>query len=148
MSEVSVLPMQFRVTVSAIVQNPQGAILLCKMPLTRGAYPGQWAIPGGGIDEGETMYQALKREMREEVGLEIEAVVPYRFQDDTREKKMPDGTSRRVYMIHLVFDAKAVLDKVVLNDEFEMYAWVQPQEMKDYDLNDATRRTFTEKGWL
>jgi nucleoside triphosphatase len=63
--------MRMRVTVSGLIYNSEGEVLLCKMPENRGAYPGQWAIPGGGIDEGEMIRETLIREMKEEVGLEV-----------------------------------------------------------------------------
>jgi 8-oxo-dGTP diphosphatase len=49
-----------------------GKILLIK----RAAEPfkGQWALPGGRIDDGETAEDCLKREMKEETGLEVEPV--------------------------------------------------------------------------
>jgi len=34
--------------------------------------PGQWAIPGGKVEPGETLHEALKREIREETNLEID----------------------------------------------------------------------------
>jgi nucleoside triphosphatase len=118
------------------------------MPKNRGAYPGQWAIPGGGIEPGETMLEALAREIGEEVGLQVTNPVPFSFDDDERDKIMKDGSMERIYMIHLVFDCEAVDHTVSINDEFEEYAWVQPEKVKEYDLNDATVKTFSKKGWV
>jgi nucleoside triphosphatase len=142
--------MRTRVTVTGIIRNNEGKILLCKMPINRGVYPGQWAIPGGGIEEGEEMREALGRELQEEVGLEVTEIVPFCFDDDTREKINKDGSKEMLYMIHLIFDCKAVGDadlRPVLNDEFDEYAWVKPDGVGKYDINEATRKTFTKKGW-
>ena len=58
--------------VRAILINKQGNILLVK-------YAGLYMLPGGRIDEGETELQALKREIREETGIEIsiDNIEPY-----------------------------------------------------------------------
>ena len=36
-----------------------------------GVYEGSYVVPGGGVDEGESQYQALRREMQEETGIDI-----------------------------------------------------------------------------
>ena len=54
------------VSVAALVTNNKGEILLVNSPW-RG-----WEYPGGLIEPGETFHDALKREVREEAGVEIE----------------------------------------------------------------------------
>lgn len=54
------------VSVAALVTNREGKILLVKSPW-RG-----WEYPGGIIEPGETFAQALRREIREEAGVEVE----------------------------------------------------------------------------
>lgn len=137
-----------RVGAVAIIKNKQGEILLCKTPINRGVYPGQWSIPGGGIEAGETMGEALVREVREEVGLEIGEIQPFWFQDDKKEKFFYDGHKEKLYMIHLIFESTLKSGTVKINDEFEDYVWVKPEGLKNYDLNEATVKTFLKKGWL
>lgn len=47
----------------------QAALLLTRRAKTLGNHPGQWALPGGRVDEGESPQQAALRELAEEVGL-------------------------------------------------------------------------------
>jgi ADP-ribose pyrophosphatase YjhB (NUDIX family) len=57
--------------VGAVIRDGQGRLLLIK----RGHPPGLglWSLPGGRVEPGETDQAALRREMREETGLFIEA---------------------------------------------------------------------------
>lgn len=121
---------------------------MCKMPDDRGAYPGQWAIPGGGMEEGERVRETLVRELREEVGLELTKLESASFEDDIREKIFADGHKEDVYMVMLVFDCETTNEQVKINDEFEAFAWVETKDLKQYDLNSATVKTFKKKGWI
>jgi mutator protein MutT len=51
--------------------NPDTALLLTRRAATLNAHAGQWAMPGGRIDAGETPEQAALRELVEEVGLQL-----------------------------------------------------------------------------
>jgi nucleoside triphosphatase len=139
---------KYRVGVVGLIRNKAGAYLLCKMPKDRGMFPGQWAIPGGGMEPNETMTEAIQREFREEVGLEIGELQPIYFTDDSRIKLYPNGTQEKIYMIYLLFDGVAQTEDVLLNDEFEEFAWVMPEHLTTYDLNSATRETLRRKGLL
>ena len=135
--------MIYRTTVSAVIKNTKiNKYLLVKQPATVGVYPGLWAIPGGGIEVGETMYEALIRECKEEVGLEIKSIMPLWFGDAVREKHRPDGSHDTVYMIFLVFTCETDSDTVTIDHEAETYAWVDLNEISTYDLNPPTKETF------
>lgn len=63
-----------RKIVSALIFSKDGKILMGKKdPSKGGVYPDVWHIPGGGIEEGETMEQTLAREVFEEVGIDIKS---------------------------------------------------------------------------
>lgn len=141
--------MRQRVIVCPVIQN-EGEFLLCKMASDRGVFPGQWALPGGGMEPGETMEIALRREIREELGdaLRITDVKPWAFRDDIRTKTYPDGTTEEIYMIYLIFDCISTNRTITFNEEFQEIAWVSPNSLKNIDLNEATRITFSSKGLL
>jgi len=137
---------QFRIIVVGIVQNQLGEYLICKMPKGRGVFPDQWGLPGGGIEEGEMMEAALRRELKEELGTEISDIKPLFFTDGQYKKSFPDGTQRDVYMIFLIFSCRAINNDLVLAPEFSDYAWVRQESLISYDLNSATISTFQQTG--
>ncbi len=138
-----------RIIVCPLIQN-EGAYLLCKMPQDRGVFPGQWALSGGGLEPGERIEEGLRREIREELGdrLQITEIQPWTFRDDVRTKSYAGGSTEELHMIYLIFDCQAANRDVIINEEFDDYAWVKPQDLKGYDLNEATRSTFAAKGVL
>ena len=62
---------RFAVTAGAVVRDERGRVLLLRHTLRQGS---GWGIPGGFLRAGEHPEEALRREMREETGLELEAV--------------------------------------------------------------------------
>ena len=131
-----------RVIVVPLFQNEQGQYLICRKPASLGDFPGQWGLVGGGNEPGETMEQALRREIREEVGLEVTEIKPLIFADGKYPKHFADGSRQEIYMIFLVFACRAANQVVRLNEEFEEYAWVDPADLAKYDLNPRTAETF------
>jgi 8-oxo-dGTP diphosphatase len=59
-----------QVVVAAIIQNPQGQYLCCKRGDWKSA-PNKWEFPGGKPEANESLEDALTREIREELGVEI-----------------------------------------------------------------------------
>jgi len=141
--------MRQRIIVCPIIKN-NGDYLLCKMADDRGVFPGQWALSGGGMEPGETIEEALRREIREELGeeLRITEIVPWTFRDDIRVKTYPDGRKEEIYMLYLIFDCISANRQVTFNDEFQEIKWVSPNDIGQLDLNEATRMTFKQKGIL
>jgi ADP-ribose pyrophosphatase YjhB (NUDIX family) len=61
---------RFTVTAGAVVVDARGRVLLLKHVFRSGS---GWGIPGGFVEKGEQPEAALRRELREEVGVELEA---------------------------------------------------------------------------
>ncbi len=59
-------------TVAAIIEFPNKKILLVKRATV--VFKGYWALPGGRVDAGETVEQAVVREVEEETGLHVKIV--------------------------------------------------------------------------
>ena len=73
----------------------QGKALLVRQAKGSDTY---WLLPGGGVERGESLEQALTREFREEVGLEVEAREPIGLVQTIS----PDGGVAR-HVIHLLY---------------------------------------------
>jgi nucleoside triphosphatase len=139
---------QHRVIVVAIVQNERDDYLICRMPKDRGVFPDQWGLPGGGIEKGERMETALRRELREELGIEVSDIKPLFFKDGQHRKSFADGSQQEVYMIFLIFSCRVTNGELELSPEFMDYAWVKRDSLGDYNLNSATIETFRQAGVL
>lgn len=74
---------------AAVMQRADGRFLLAQRPPGK-LYAGYWEFPGGKIEAGEPPERALARELREELGIDIERVYPWL----TREYVYPHGHVR------------------------------------------------------
>ena len=122
------------VGVGAVVCD-RGRVLLER----RGQPPaqGSWSLPGGLIDVGETAEDAIRREVREECGIEV-TVGPVLgiFEPIVRD---PDG---RVRYHYVVVDYLAYYHggAVQAGDDAADLAWVAPEDLDAYALLPATQR--------
>ena len=143
------VPIKRRIIAVGLVWNREDQLLFCKMPPDRGVFPGQWGLPGGGIEPGETMTDASRRELREELGIEVERIRPAFFKDGVFEKLYVDGSRRAMYLIFLVFHCEAASLEVRLNQEFSAYRWVGEGDLSSLDLDDVTLDTLRRIGpWI
>ncbi len=61
---------------AAVIENPDATFLMASRPQGK-AYAGWWEFPGGKVEAGETARQALDRELREELGIEVVTAWPW-----------------------------------------------------------------------
>jgi len=126
------------VGVGAIILN-QGKILLAK----RGVEPGKgrWSIPGGAVELGEGLHEALKREVMEECGLDIEVD---RLMDVV-ENLVPDEDGRlRFHYVVVYFLARLRGGTLKPASDVADAQWVPLDQAETYDLT-KTFRAFFEK---
>lgn len=62
-----------------VLVRPDGAFLLTSRPIGK-AYAGYWEFPGGKLETGESVEQALQRELQEELGIQIGAAQPWQVE--------------------------------------------------------------------
>lgn len=135
-----------RLIVVPIITDEENRILLCRMAPDRGVFPGQWALPGGGVEPGERIEAALRREVREELGIEIHSISTLLFKDANLEKTLADGTRIPLHMVFLVYRCHPSSKEIHLNEEFSEHAWVTASNLPALALNALTAETLTAAG--
>ncbi len=118
-------------TVGALVAGPSGRVLIVKTTKWRGF----WGVPGGKIDWGETMEAALKREFIEEVGLELFNI---RFALN-QEAVLDNQFHKPAHFVLINYFAESMSEEVIPNQEIAEWAWVEPEQAFEYELNTFTR---------
>ena len=107
---------------AAIVRD--GKILVVRR--ARSPANGLYTLPGGVVEVGETLMEAVAREVREETALEIEPVALAGF----RETIVRDADSRvERHFIILCFAARWRAGEPVLNEELDEARWLDPAEL-------------------
>ncbi len=92
------MPLEPRIRVSAVLRW-QDRILLCKHEKPdRGDY---WLLPGGGVNSGESLTDALHRELREEVGIEEE--IPVEGPVAIVDSISPQRAFAAKHVVHIIF---------------------------------------------
>lgn len=120
-------------TVGALIVNPKGEILLIKSHKWHNKY----VIPGGHIELGEKMEEALKREVKEETGLNVYDPKPLHIQEFIFDKAF----FKKKHFIFHNFAVRTRDLQVQLNEEAQSYVWVSPQEALKLPLEPYTRQT-------
>ena len=80
-------------------------VLLTRIAETGFGTAGTWTLPGGGVDHGEHPEESLRREVREETGLEIEIIGVRGVFSRHFVGLSPTGVLEDFHGIHLVYDA-------------------------------------------
>jgi putative (di)nucleoside polyphosphate hydrolase len=121
---------KYRLNVAAILRNGAGKILIGE----RQDRPGAWQFPQGGVDEGETLEQALKRELMEEISLKpghynlVSTRGPYYYLfGNEKVVKGFHGKEQHYFLADFTGDESAI-DVRTEHPEFRAIRWVAPSE--------------------
>ena len=111
------------------------AVLLLKLAKEPNA--GKWGLPGGGVKIGETVEEAVRREAKDQVGLDanLEGML------DVLDEIHHDGKGKvRFHYVLVGYLASPRKGKVVLSDEATEYKWFTAAEVRSAYASDNTKR--------
>lgn len=96
---------------------------------------GQWSIPGGAVEVGEELQDALRRELREETGLEVEIREVVEVLD--RIQRAPDGRVQYHYVL-IDYLCRPAGGKLCAGSDVSEAAWASRRELAAYGLSAKT----------
>lgn len=129
-----------QVAVSGFILNDKKEVLLVKRSDTDDFLPGYWEMPGGGTDNGEHPTIALQREIKEEVGLDVEVGKPLAVDDYFMEKE-----DEKIHRVEIFFACLVKNNQpVVLSHEHSAYKWVAKEDLEKLDMTAYTKKALKE----
>ncbi|MFY1689456.1 NUDIX domain-containing protein [Plantactinospora sp. WMMB782] len=118
---------------AAVVVDEQGRLLL-----QRRADSGNWSLPGGTMELGETLGAAVVREVREETGLDVELTGILGIYTDPRHViAYADGEVRQEFVV--AFTARPVGGNLAVSAESTEVAWFDPAAVVDLRMHESVR---------
>lgn len=111
--------------VNGVIFNDKGELLLTRRSkMIR--QPGQWCIPGGHLEGGESWVQAMRREMNEEVGLTVTKETLLGIYSDPKsnvQEGYGQGGAPQIQFVAAVFLIKNFQGEVSPNHEVDAWDW-------------------------
>ncbi|MFH2096965.1 MAG: NUDIX domain-containing protein [bacterium] len=130
------MPQEQFISIRAIITYGNKILLVRESKdYTDGTNPGKWDVPAGRVSLGEKPYDALQREVKEEVGLDIEVGRPV-WVDDFRPTI--EGFTRHIVVVYVACSSKS--DKVVLSEVHDGFKWLTKAEAVKLPLMDSVAR--------
>jgi 8-oxo-dGTP diphosphatase len=121
----------FRLAVRAVIRDGEGRCLLLRRSSACKAFVGTWEWPGGKADPGETFDVAVRREVVEETGLEIELTgVAGAFAIEMAQQRLAV----------LCMEAKPAGGALRLSEEHDQSAWAPLADLLQWNLTDGFRQ--------
>jgi nucleoside triphosphatase len=118
-------------TVGGLIISPDYKIFLMKTHKFRGKY----VVPGGHIELGESMQDALIREVKEETNLDVFDIQFLCFQEFIYNESF----WKKRHYIFFDFVCRSNSMDAILNEEAQEYIWVTPQEALEMPIDPYTR---------
>jgi len=112
--------------VRLIIPNTEGKVLILKRHNSEYA-AGQWCLPGGKVDYGNTVEETVVKELFEETALTCTSMKFQFYQDSLT---LAEG---KMHCINLYFEC-VVKSDICLNEESTEYTWIEPWELTKFGI--------------
>ncbi len=137
--------MDLRIGVKILLKNEKGKFLLVKRSIERYAtiaIRGSWDIVGGRIDPGTSLLENLKREVKEETGLEVISEPKPMYVQDIIYK---DGVQNK-YVVRISYLGQTKGEPILDKSECVDYKWLTLNELKENEDTDIYLKEIIDKG--
>jgi len=118
--------MNLQVGVKVLIKNSRGEYLFIRRStiLATDISEPSWDIPGGRIEPDEYLPEALKREVQEEIGHDIQSIPVLIAAQDIFV------STKGLHVVRLTYTLEENVDDIALSDEHEEYAWVHESQLE------------------
>jgi mutator protein MutT len=123
---------------AAVIITKGNKILLAKRSKNLSEEPNKWENMGGSVDSGETFEQAIRREAKEELGVEL-----------INLQTLIEHRNNEGEVTVTLFSATVSSEPQILEpDACDEINWVERSELANYDLAKFARQDFVKLGWI
>lgn len=125
----------------ACIYDSRGRILLLRRSEHNSRNVGLWECPGGKLKHGETIEEALTRELQQETGIYAD---PISYFTKTSEYTISDGKYKgQLYQSHFAF-IRIEEQPIYLQKEHSDYIWTSYNQAMDYELTEDTKMALSQ----
>lgn len=116
-----------KIVAKALIENPDGKLLLLRRGSTHPNFPGHLDLPGGEVEANEALQDAVAREISEEVGLKISPD----FLENVLSVERPD-------VVHVLFRTSIPISSptIQLSWEHQSYEWLSVDDIVTIGIDD------------
>lgn len=119
----------FVATKALIVHSGKILLLRESKKYNDGTNIGKFDVSGGRIEPGQRFDESLRREVKEETGLEVEIGRPF-FVNEWR----PVVRGEQWQIIGTFFECFASTDQVILSEDHAEYIWIDPKDFRQHEV--------------
>lgn len=124
------------VAAAGVVENDKGELLLVK------THNSGWVFPGGQVEVGENLIEAVIREIKEESGINVEVKKLFAVSSNTGVNKGYNGVKVVPTKVMMDFICTYVDGKLGISDENSESSWVKKDKVLDMITTPAIRQRF------
>lgn len=112
----------YKLVVKAIIIDEQDRVLILRRSENerKKQETHVFDFPGGSLEEGESLLEALEREVNEETGLRVDVIAPAYVYDEIQEDH---------HLVIVKFACHRPVGNLALSDEHDQYEWVSMQSL-------------------
>ena len=132
------MDMPYGLTVRGIIKNDNDEILIVKRHPKSRTDPKMWELPGGKVEKGEFFVDALIREIKEEVNLDVKV-------GDFAEAVQNDYMHKRTVQIMMYLED--IKGEIKISEEHTAWKWASLEEIKNLEISTSLNKVLKKKNW-
>ena len=132
------MDMPYGLTVRGIIKNDNDEILIVKRHPKSRTDPEMWELPGGKVEKGEFFADALIREIKEEVNLDVKV-------GDFAEAIQNDYSHKRT--VQLMMYLTDIKGEVKISEEHTDWMWAGLEKIRSLEISTSLNKVLEKRNW-